>query len=337
MSRFLITGHTGFKGTWLMALLQSQGHVICGVSDEVRPSSLFARFSPDELVNEHHLFDIRDFNRLSEVATTFKPDFIIHMAAQPLVSVGYRNPVETFDININGTLNIIRAAESENVSRTLIVTSDKSYRPHPLGSRLVESDPLGGYDPYSASKSAADILATSFAQLDPWKGRLFVARGGNVIGGGDDSTDRLMVDISASWSNSTKVRLRNPSHVRPWQHVLDCVWGYIQVLQLETPPISINIGPTDEVRLSVLDVLRIAEASMGVPLLDEAAGSSIGMETEALSLDVSHANSLGITNIYPQKQAVQLTLDWLKLAREKGPSIATRTQVADYLSATRPA
>jgi CDP-glucose 4,6-dehydratase len=220
---YLLTGHTGFKGTWLSLLLSSAGHEVSGISLNPVEGSLFSRVRPRDLLNADVRLDIRDAAAVHEQIARIAPDVVIHLAAQPLVRESYRDPRGTFDTNVWGTINVLEATRrTESVQATLIVTTDKVYRNDGRSTGYVESDPLGGHDPYSASKAMADLATQSWRASYPGT-PIAIARAGNVIGGGDVSPDRLMPDLIAAFATGTPARIRNPRAIRPWQHVLDCL------------------------------------------------------------------------------------------------------------------
>ncbi len=224
---FLITGHTGFKGAWLTLLLKHRGHTVSGISLDPIPGALFEKTELTELMENDFRLDIRDFNKLQSAFKLINPDVVIHMAAQPLVRESYRDPLTTFETNVIGTLNVLRSSQQISCLKALvIVTTDKVYKNVNQRNGYVETDQLGGHDPYSTSKAMADLLTQS------WRKSFSVvptaiARAGNVIGGGDVSPDRLIPDLVNAYKKKKIPHLRFPEAVRPWQHVLDCVNGYL--------------------------------------------------------------------------------------------------------------
>jgi CDP-glucose 4,6-dehydratase len=230
---YLITGHTGFKGSWLALMLEMQGHTVSGIALDPPAKSLFnqAELSP---IFKHDLrLDIRDRSAMKQAIEKIDPEIIIHLAAQPLVRESYRIPVETFDINVLGTLNILEATrELKNLKAALIITTDKVYKNHNHLRGYVESDELGGDDPYSASKAAADIAAQSWIKSFA-KVPMAIARAGNVIGGGDWAQNRIIPDLVNAYSTGNLPTLRYPDAIRPWQHVLDCLNGYLKLVDYQ--------------------------------------------------------------------------------------------------------
>jgi CDP-glucose 4,6-dehydratase len=227
---YLITGHTGFKGSWLAVMLEMRGHTVSGIALDPPAKSLFnqAELSP---IFKHDLrLDIRDRAAMKQAVEMIDPEVIIHLAAQPLVRESFRIPVETFDINVIGTLNVLEATrELRNLKAALIITTDKVYKNHNHLRGYVETDELGGDDPYSASKAAADIATQSWIKSFA-KVPMAIARAGNVIGGGDWAQDRIIPDLVNAYSQGNLPTLRYPDAIRPWQHVLDCLNGYLMLI-----------------------------------------------------------------------------------------------------------
>jgi len=264
----LVTGHTGFKGSWLVYWLNKMGVNVIGYSLE-------APTSPNHigLLNIHNITsiigDIRDVKKLNGVFQEYKPDIIFHLAAQPLVRLSYNNPIETYDINVMGTLKVFEAARNASVSAIVNITSDKVYENKEWFWGYRENDPMGGYDPYSSSKGCAELLVSSYRNsffnkndyVKKHNTLLASCRAGNVIGGGDWAKDRLFTDIMLSIANQKKVIIRSPQATRPWQHVLEPLSGYLQIGQklLEKELIfsdGFNFGPTDEGAISVEEVVK---------------------------------------------------------------------------------
>jgi len=230
MAHYLVTGHTGFKGSWLTLLLKAKGHKVSGIALDPPQESLFERAKISQDLAHDVRIDVRNREAVIQAFGEIKPDFVIHMAAQALVLEGYRNPRETYEINVNGTLNVLEASEiSASVRAQIIVTTDKVYENRGLNRPYVESDPLGGNDPYSASKAMADILAQEhLARKGATPGA--VVRAGNVVGAGDYSRGRLIPDFVRANQVGAKLTVRHPEATRPWQHVLDCLGGYLLLL-----------------------------------------------------------------------------------------------------------
>ncbi len=257
---YLVTGHTGFKGAWLTALLVARGHVVSGISLDPDPKSLFLKGNLSDLLLHDFRLDIRNSLELDNAFKVIEPDVIIHMAAQSQVIESYNSPVETFETNVNGTLNVLNGINKiKSLKSVLIITTDKVYRNQGNLHRYVETDPLGGSDPYSSSKAMADLLTQSWQksfQTVP----IGIARAGNVIGGGDHSPNRLIPNLMEKIINGEKPIIRNPGSIRPWQHVLDCLNGYLYLVDHLTTKKENgvwNFGPSEEVCRTVEDVANL--------------------------------------------------------------------------------
>lgn len=237
--KVFLTGHTGFKGSWLSMWLHSLGAKVIGYSLQPPTSpSLFKLCKVDELVHSI-IGDVRDGDKLKKAMFEAQPDIVIHMAAQPLVRDSYKNPVETYSINVMGTVNLFEAVRATNHVKVVVnVTTDKCYENKEWVWGYRESEPMGGYDPYSSSKGCSELVTTayrnSFFNPSEYKEHgvaIASARAGNVIGGGDWAADRLIPDIVKALSNNEKVLIRNPYAIRPWQHVLEPLSGYLRLAQ----------------------------------------------------------------------------------------------------------
>jgi CDP-glucose 4,6-dehydratase len=331
---FLITGHTGFKGSWISLLLSHLGHEVSGFSLEPALGGAFDTAKLDSVFKHHVLGDIRDKSALLNALQTVKPDVLIHMAAQPLVIESYRDPVGTFETNVSGTLNVLEACKAtSSVKTVLVVTTDKVYRDNGLG-QYEEEDPLGGFDPYSSSKSMADLLAQAYGNLDVGFS-VCVARAGNVIGRGDVSANRLIPDILRSATGSTDLLIRNSGAVRPWQHVLDCVYGYLLAVQYlvshSTPgngAISLNFGPEPGGYKTVSEVVETADRLLG-GLRVQIEPSTV-KETSFLTLDSTKArNLLG----WKDKLSFETAIAWSLEAFDEELTLSRmQSQVQRFLS-----
>jgi CDP-glucose 4,6-dehydratase len=266
VAHFLITGHTGFKGYWLSVLLRSRGHSVSGLSLSAQPDSLYSRSTQKGDFVHDLVVDIRDRNRLIRSLRRVAPDYVVHMAAQSLVRRGYKEPNFTYETNVVGTLNVLAAIdETESVRAAVIVTSDKVYQNVGAKRWFLEDDPLGGVDPYSASKAMADILSQEYSARLSSK-PIGIARAGNVIGAGDMTEDRLFPDLIRSARANTSIRLRYPDAVRPWQHVLDCLQGYlflIEFVEAHGSSAPYNFGPPPATVASVRNVVELAFQLLG--------------------------------------------------------------------------
>ena len=331
----LITGHTGFKGAWLTYLLNELGHQVSGISLPPRPSSIYAQSNQNRLMQTELFADIRDFGSCHKFIAKVMPDAIIHLAAQPLVRKSYRETLMTYQTNFNGTLNILEIATSLGIQSTLIVTTDKVYADQNKITGYVENDTLGGFDPYSNSKALSDLLTQSYINRN--SDRIFgIARAGNVIGGGDDGEERLLSDIFHSLESGSELTLRNPTAIRPWQYVLDCLYGYYLALQhiknVETP--IWNFGPN--LHFAVSDFVQVFTSKLGRPItISTNRDSGLMKETDALVLNSSKAQTeLAWSAKFDFVRTIESTLEWYEDAQEDNVSTATRKQVLKFLDAT---
>jgi CDP-glucose 4,6-dehydratase len=316
----LITGHTGFKGAWLAALLDAKGAKVSGVSLDPLPGGIFEKARIAELLENDIRQDIREFSSLSKVFQKLQPDVVIHLAAQPLVLASYTNPEETYQTNVMGTLNVLRAVEATNsVKATLVITTDKVYQ-HRSGESapFLETDALGAADPYSTSKAMADLLTQSWMLSHP-KQKLAIARAGNVIGGGDVAPNRLFPDLFRAFQANQVASLRNPDSVRPWQHVLDCLSGYLKICEAllsgSLSQDSFNFGPDPSSPLSVRDVAKVATDRWGDSAKCRDVSGEQPLEANLLTLDSSKAKrKLGWVEKLSPNDAVSWTVEWEKVA-----------------------
>jgi CDP-glucose 4,6-dehydratase len=270
--KVLITGHTGFKGSWLSLWLKQKGAILSGISKDIPTSP--ALFEVLELENEmeHLLVDIRNLEALKSEIKRIKPDFIFHMAAQPIVSLSYQDPLETLTTNAIGTANVLEAVrEMTHQCVVICITSDKCYENVEWVWGYKETDMLGGKDIYSGSKAAAEIVIHSYFHSFLKKMpniKLASVRAGNVIGGGDWAADRIVPDCMRSWSIQEKVEIRNPGATRPWQHVLEPLSGYLQIAAElynggNFNGESYNFGPPSENNITVMELLEKLGKSWG--------------------------------------------------------------------------
>jgi len=318
--RVLITGHTGFKGSWLAIWLQKLGSEVIGIALEpYKVPNLFEIASVATGMNSRFC-DIRDEAELAIQVRAARPEVVFHLAAQPLVRASYNDPLGTFATNVLGTANLLNSLRSqESVRAVVMVTTDKVYRnleqPYPYR----EDDALGGHDPYSASKAASEIVITSFrdAYLSAQGKGVASARAGNVIGGGDWSEDRLMPDAVHAWLGKQPLLIRNPQAIRPWQHVLDPLAGYLKLAQKlwYQPGLAgaYNFGPKTCEAATVREVVEFARIAFDggeVIYHDQCNGPH---EANLLSLEIAKARSvLGVSPIWGLKESVKRTIAWYK-------------------------
>ncbi len=345
--KVLVTGHTGFKGSWLVYWLDKMGADVIGYSLE-------APTSPNHigLLNIHItsiIADIRDLDKLEQTFATYKPDIVFHLAAQALVRPSYDNPIETYETNVMGTLKVLEACRKHSVKAIVNITSDKAYENKEWVWGYRENDPMGGYDPYSSSKGAADILATSYRNsyfnVQHYKKThqtlLATCRAGNVIGGGDWAKDRLMTDIMLSVSNNKKVNIRNPHATRPWQHVLEPLSGYLMIGQklLEEKKEfaeAWNFGPSDEGSITVEEVVHNVKKHWNA--IDYDINQDINQPHEAnlLKLDCSKAHTLlRWKDVWESDMTFEKTVKWYKAFYEEDKTILTQDDLESYVNAAK--
>jgi len=322
----LVTGHTGFIGSWLTLWLQSLGAKVVGYS--LKPSTKPSLFETLGLENEitHIIGDIQDKQNLSDSIEKYKPEIVIHLAAQPLVRVSYEDPVETFRTNILGTVNILDSIrKSDSVSSCVVMTSDKCYQNLDANRFHKETDHLGGSDPYSASKGAAEIITNSFRNSFFNKGNIATVRAGNVIGGGDWAKDRIVPDCIRALIANKKIMVRNPSSIRPWQFVLEPISGILWLgSKLYTKPEKFseawNLGPNQISNMTVEKVvqntIRIWDkdgSEKGSWLDTSKESKNQPNESISLLLDSTKAlTSLEWKTIYSFETTINQTISWYK-------------------------
>ena len=340
--KILLTGHTGFKGTWMTLLLERLGCEVVGLSKPPTESSLYQRCSRTGAIQERFL-DIKDFDGVKNYLSSQNPTNIIHMAAQPLVLESYKNPRETFETNVLGTVNLLDAAfQTESVKNIVIVTTDKVYRNNNLGRRFLESDPLGGKDPYSSSKVGTETAVSAWQQISKVSGgpKVISVRAGNVIGGGDWAPDRLVPDLVRGFIGDNPIKIRNSESTRPWQHVLDPLVGYLLALTHACnggEEDIFNFGP-DMNSLAVSEVVRIAQQVWPKKSEIECSPSTKGMEAEKLDLDSNlAAKILGWSPIFSQEESIRNTFQWWQkvLLNSKDPQSACSEDINYVLSKIR--
>jgi len=334
---YLITGHTGFKGSWLALWLNSLGHEVSGISLDPIPNSLFDRANVSESLQNDFRIDIRKSDEVKTAVSQINPDVVFHLAAQPLVRESYADPRYTFETNVMGTLSLLEAVSSaKSVKAHVVVTTDKVYRNINQVAGYVESDPLGGYDPYSSSKAMADLLTQSWISSFPGAPTTIV-RAGNVIGGGDVSKDRLMPDLISAYLNKRVPTLRYPNSVRPWQHVLDCLNGYLMVSESllsgkEHP--MMNIGPNKESFVTVAKVAELVATQLSVEPTWNLSETNEPHEAGLLSLDASLAKAkLGWHDKLKFTDAVTWTTDWYqKVEGKESAREVTNQQIENFIN-----
>ncbi len=321
----LVSGHTGFKGSWLSYWLQKMGASLSGFS--LAPNTTPNHFQLLQTEINSVISDINNLNSIMETIDLYKPEIVFHLAAQPLVRDSYDDPLTTLSTNIIGTANLLEACRNKDfVKAIVIVTSDKCYENNEWVWGYRESEPMGGFDPYSASKGCAEIIVSSyrrsFFNLNDYNKKhdtlIATARAGNVIGGGDWSKDRLIPDIVKATHKKEKVIIRNPNATRPWQHVLDPLSGYLLLGQrlLEGKKEfaeAFNFGPTEEGASSVLDILKHSKEVWDNIDYEIDKSTNHPHEANYLKLDCSKAHlKLNWKNNWELKDTIEKTVNWYK-------------------------
>jgi CDP-glucose 4,6-dehydratase len=346
--KVFLTGHTGFKGSWLLQILFLLDADVKGyaLAPEDEPN-LYNVINGDSLC-ESVIADLRDRDKLKEAVTSFQPDFVFHLAAQPLVRLSYQIPSETFEVNAIGTANLLDAVMLlDKPCFSVLITTDKVYHNNEWEYPYRENDRLGGYDPYSASKACAELVIdsyrNSFFNTDTFTTHnkaISVGRAGNVIGGGDWSKNRLIPDIASALASGKDIEIRNPASVRPWQHVLEPLFGYLLLgSKLYTEPVkysqAYNFGPDVNDALPVTKMVEMAIKSWGAGkyFINQVAGQP--HEAGLLKLDISKA--IAELNWKPKMnaaEAVEKTIGWYKAFYKSPEEIVnfTQNQIKDFFN-----
>jgi CDP-glucose 4,6-dehydratase len=339
--KVFITGHTGFKGTWLTTILKKLGANILGYSLELEKNSHFELLNLEYEI-QHVIGDIRDQKKLSDTLMKFEPEFVFHLAAQAIVKQSYNEPVETFSTNIMGSVNLLEAVKNcESVRSLVYITSDKCYENVEWEWGYRENDRLGGYDPYSASKAAAEIVFSSYLRsFFDLKINLGAAsvRAGNVIGGGDYSDNRIIPDCIRAINSNTPITLRNPLATRPWQHVLEPLSGYLKLaVELYNSPKkytgSWNFGPSTIETRTVEEVAKIVINHFGK---GEIIAENIQTHHEAQLLQLNCDRANQILKWYPRwdvDQTLFETVSWYQKVNDgANPYEITMNQIIKYFN-----
>jgi len=335
----LITGHSGFKGSWLAFWLNEMGAKVTGVSlPPITEPNLFSLIHLDEYIDSNFI-DIKNTELLTKLFVKKSPDIVFHLAAQPLVRASYKNPQETFNTNIMGTVNVLEAIRTcGSVKSVVIITTDKVYKNMEWAYPYRENDPLGGHDPYSASKAATEIVVSSYRDAFFQKSGIAIAtaRAGNVIGGGDWSEDRLIPDAIRAWETGTVLNIRSPQATRPWQHVLEPLTGYLSLARAiwnnKNLEGSYNFGPEPGTAATVKKVITYASKIYGrgkVIYTDDNTGPH---EAGLLTLEIAKSASLlGISPKWSLTQAIDHTMNWyLQYFKGRVPRELCRAEIAHY-------
>jgi CDP-glucose 4,6-dehydratase len=346
-TRVFVTGHTGFKGSWLLSMLHQLGAEVMGYALEPNTTpSLYNTIQGDTLCKSV-IGDLRDVAKLHQTMVDFQPDFVFHLAAQPIVRTSYEIPAETFEVNGIGTANVLDGIRKLNKPCVgVMITTDKVYENHETGQAYKESDRLGGHDPYSASKAVAEIIIESYKKsffpkdkFGQHQKSIASARAGNVIGGGDWAADRLIPDIVRALSAQNPIQIRNPKAVRPWQHVLEPLHGYLTLgAKMKEDPLyyadAFNFGPHPNDVLTVQEMTEMALRIWGSGEFDFPKLENQPHEAGLLSLNIEKADQiLGWNPKMDAHQALQLTLEWYQQYYQGNAmeSIMTK-QIENYLT-----
>ncbi len=337
--RILITGHTGFKGAWLARILVLAGAEVYGLALEAESNSLFD-VAADLGQKESAILDIRNRTDIEKYFATHTFDGVFHLAAQPLVLRSYIEPIETFDTNVMGTANVLNAVITNNSTAwVVVITTDKVYRNVEKLEGYTENDSLGGKDPYSASKAACEMVVSAWqtiaGQLEE-KIVITSARAGNVIGGGDTADNRLIPDLIRGFHAGTKTVIRNPDSIRPWQHVLDPLNGYLTMgsalMAKKAISAAYNFGPGEESKLTVEQMANYAcsqwDGSQGIDIqVNDSAVHEAGLLW--LSSELA-TKELGWSNRFEAEEAIRWTIEWEKESMKSSPLSALDAQINKY-------
>jgi CDP-glucose 4,6-dehydratase len=343
--KIFVTGHTGFKGGWLVACLHHLDAKIKGYALAPEyPQGIFSLLQSRHIC-ESVIADIRDRDRLKEEIISFQPDFIFHLAAQPLVRRSYQIPAETFEVNVTGTANLLESMISlKKKTSVVVITTDKVYENKEKNIFYKEDDSLGGYDPYSASKACTELTIDSFRSsffnlkdFDEHQKVIASARAGNVIGGGDWREDRLVPDIARSLKQKKIIDVRNPGSVRPWQHVLEPISGYLLLaMMLDEKPKkysgAYNFGPTEKDHLTVKQLVKSAIENWGEGEWKDTSSPGQLHEAGLLKLDIRKAKKkLGWKPKLNSREAIKWAIEWYKQPLDHQADY-TFKQIGDYFS-----
>ena len=338
--RVLVTGHTGFKGSWLSIWLRKRGADVCGYSLEPESSpNLFESLGLDGLIDSR-IGDIRNPELLNHSLRSFQPEIIFHLAAQSLVRRSYREPIDTYTTNVIGTINVLEAArQTPSVRSVVVITTDKVYENEERDFGYSETDRLGGFDPYSNSKACAEMAVSAYRNSFFRDGKTLIAtaRAGNVIGGGDWSEDRLLPDVFRSLIFGDDLVIRNPNSVRPWQHTLEPLSGYMLLAEKlfegqDEFAAAWNFGPDEEASKPVEVILREIEKNWDGRVEWKIANGDHPHETNILKLDSSRARAeLGWSSILTLPESLMMTIEWYRAFRDKQDLLGvTRDQIGEY-------
>jgi len=317
----LVTGHTGFKGSWLSIILKKLGSKVIGFSKDIPTNPSMYEITQVEEGMINIIGDINDFQLVKQTIEKYKPEIVIHMAAQAIVRESYKNPLETFSTNILGTANVLEAIrKSSCVKVAIMVTSDKSYKVKNSNQKYIEEDAMGGFDPYSSSKGCAELITSAYRNsfFDSTDIAVASVRAGNVLGGGDWAEDRLIPDMIRGIQQKSIMEIRNPDATRPWQFVLDPIHGYLILAEKmwndrKKYSHGWNFGPTNDDEKPVKWIIEFLKDQMEQEIEIKIDNSEQPHETKYLNLDCSKSqNLLGWSSKMTIEQTLLFTLDWYK-------------------------
>jgi CDP-glucose 4,6-dehydratase len=335
----LLTGHTGFKGSWLSLWLYRLGAKITSIALPPNTSPNLFELAKIVETSDSRFCDIRDANGLLTIVREASPDIVLHLAAQPLVRVSYRDPLGTFSTNVMGTANLMDALRGLTSTRVVIVvTTDKVYQNREWAYPYRENDPIGGHDPYSASKAAAEMVVASYRDAFLAKQGVAVAtaRAGNVIGGGDWAEDRLIPDGVRAWTTGKPLVIRRPQAIRPWQHVLEPLAGYLSLAEKlwDIPALAgaYNFGPETNEAATVREVVNLACHAFGQGEVVWNENNTGPCETGWLALEIAKSRTtLGVKQRWKLAESVSRTMNWYRrLIQGVDARMLCETEITDY-------
>ena len=343
--KVFLTGHTGFKGSWLVIFLNILGAKVYGYSLRAEKNSLYNIAKLDKIVTKSVIGDIRDYKKLKKNIKKIAPNFVIHMAAQPLVRFSYDEPKYTYEVNTTGTLNILNIINEINlVKNVIIITTDKVYKNIKQNRHFKENDELGGYDPYSNSKACAELICQSYSNsfLLQKKISCVTVRAGNVIGGGDFALNRIIPDYFRAFKNKKKLLLRYPNAIRPWQHVIEPLYGYLLLMmniynKKKTTNTALNFGPASKNNLKVKKIISILNTNLGKPIkvIEAFNRKNNYKESDILKLNSRKASkSLNWKSKYNINETMRLITDWYIIYFKDRKKILdiSKKQILNYIN-----
>ena len=341
--KVFITGHTGFKGSWMSILLNMLGANIYGYSLKPNKKSLFNQANCKYFLKENFYGNINDFNNLKKKLKKTKPNILFHLAAQPLVSKSFNDPLETFQTNIIGTANVLNATRDiPSLKSIVIITTDKVYKIKDSNKKYKEIDELGGKDPYSVSKVCAEHVTISFIESfyknKNIRNKISTARSGNVIGGGDYSKNRLLPDIINSINSKKRIEIRNPNYIRPWQHVIEPTLGYLKLAELQYKKKRLhkdqnwNFGPNKKSFVKVIDILKIIKKKYKIKI--KIKKNKDFFETKILKLDNNKAkNNLNWRPNWNLQKSIDSVMGWNdEFRKNKNAKKISEHQINNYFN-----